>query len=105
MEPVVTLGKQDAGRTINLTPGQRMVLSLDDISTTGYRWDISALDPSVLALEDSRLAPHPGIGAGGARTFTFRANQPGQCELIARLKRPWESEPIEELHATIIVAA
>lgn len=104
MSQLLTLTKQDAGRTIQLGRGQRMVLELEDISTAGYRWEFTPPDGSVLSLEENEFLPHSGIGGGGIRRFTYRAVNSGRAEILLRLKRSWEANSIDEFQAFVTVS-
>jgi predicted secreted protein len=105
MTSVVAITKQDAGRTICVSPGQRVVLELEDISSTGYRWDFSPPDGSVLSLEANEFLPRPGIGGGGIRRLTYRVVNPGQYQISLHLKRPWETSSIDQFQAFITAAS
>lgn len=105
MTSIVAITKGDAGRTIRVSAGQRVVLELEDISTTGYRWEFSPPDGSVLSLETNEFLPHPGVGGGGIRRLTYLAVKPGQYQISLRLKRDWETSPIDQFQVFIIVTS
>lgn len=72
-------------------------MDLEAYPTTGYVWQ---LDPPVHGLQlvdEEHLAPATALpGAAGRQRFTLRALALGQMTLRLVLKRPWETEPIEE---------
>ncbi len=91
-ENTTVLGQKDSGKTVQLRVGQSLFVELEDIGTTGYRWEFALSDPTVLEIASNKLSPHPGIGAGGLRQVTLRAQKPGHCLFSAQLRRPWEKE-------------
>lgn len=90
----LTLSNADSGKTLTLQPGQTLMLRLNENPTTGYRWSIASFDSQVLQLIDDRfdLPNTTGIGGGGQRIFTFRANQPGDATLHLSNRQAWEPE-------------
>src|SRR6476620_4672331 len=87
----LTLSQADSGTVLNLKRGQTLTLRLDENSTTGYRWSLSALDTEVLQLksDDMNLGSNLGMGGGGQRVFTFQANNPGRVKLQLKNLREW----------------
>jgi len=88
MDPV-TLTQADAGRTVTVTPGQHVVLRLEENPTTGFRWSL----PAGVEVVEDRFEPGAGgmIGAGGTRVLTFAAPQ-AEHRLDLRLQRPFSDE-------------
>jgi len=88
----VILDAADRGRTIEVAPGSRVLVRLPENPSTGYRWELEALEGDALDLQaatyqvPATLAP----GAGGTRLFEFLARSPGNMLLHLRLGRPWE---------------
>jgi predicted secreted protein len=84
------------------------VIQLDEVPTSGYRWEVGNFDPAVLEFLRDDFVPSGGarIGGGGQREFCFRAVGPGRSPVRLIHRRPWESESesVEELNATIEVA-
>jgi inhibitor of cysteine peptidase len=87
-----TLTSQENGHHLHLARGDTLRVVLRDISTTGYRWAIDALDEGVLGLVGTDLTPAGAVGGGGERTFHFVANAPGQTALRLKLWREWEGD-------------
>src|SRR5450759_3505539 len=85
-------------QSVTAPVGEEVRVEVEDISTTGYRWDLAAYDHGVLALEKAEVAPGRAPGASGLRVFEFRAVGIGRTELHFRLERPWEKEaaPLRE---------
>ena len=84
----VVLGDAESG-TAAVRTGDRLVVRLAENPTTGYRWELQAADPTVLALESSSFEPPATSvpGAGGRRTFKFLAVGPGATELRLAAQR------------------
>jgi inhibitor of cysteine peptidase len=100
-----TLTSQENGHHLQLSRGDTLRVVLRDISTTGYRWAIDALNESVLGLVNTDLTPAGAVGGGGVRTIHFVANAPGQTQLRLKLWREWEGDRsvIERFEAAVTV--
>ena len=86
------LTEADAGGTVELRTGDRLSVSLTGNPTTGYSWELAAVDRHVLAPVDepSYQASSAAIGAGGMFAFEFEATATGRTELRLVYRRPWE---------------
>jgi len=92
------------GETVHVQPGDEVVVRLPENPTTGYRWEIDAPRGGVEVAQDSYDRPRDeGVGAGGMRTFTLRAGEPGQAEVRLRLARSWEDEAAQQGRLAIVV--
>jgi inhibitor of cysteine peptidase len=71
----VQVREQDAGRTVALSRGDRLAVVLEGNPTTGYTWEQSAGDASILkpAGEPTFTPASQGIGAGGEVSIPFLA--------------------------------
>ncbi len=100
------LDRTGAGRSLSVARGDTVVVRLDEIPTSGYRWEVAGIDPNVLQLSGDEYIPsaRAGIGGGGQRELQFAVVGPGQSELRLIRRRSWEpeTEAVEELRATII---
>jgi inhibitor of cysteine peptidase len=85
--------------------GDKIVLSLQENITTGYGWQIEEIDRSIVELESTEYvdAPQTGLGAGGTRTFRFRAHAVGSARIQLRLRRPWEDVDATVKHFDVTV--
>jgi inhibitor of cysteine peptidase len=105
----IILDKTNAGRSVCVAPGDSVLLRLDEIPTSGYRWEVRDCDPAVLQLasDDFVRSETAGLGGGGQREFRFDVVGPGQTELRLACRRSWEpeSDAAEELIATIVAEA
>jgi predicted secreted protein len=77
---------------------------LDELPGGGYCW---RLDEPVDGVEllGSRYTPAPGvgIGGGGKRHFRLRTRRPGTFMIEFKLRRAWETTPLE--HHSIVVTS
>jgi inhibitor of cysteine peptidase len=102
----VTLTEAQSGGSVELRPGQELVVHLGENPTTGYRWSVGPFDEAVLALESSEYAAAGSApGGGGEHIFRFRARAPGTTSLTLGNVRPWEGETsaIGRFEATVRV--
>jgi inhibitor of cysteine peptidase len=86
------LTEADAGSAIALRRGDRLAVSLGGNPTTGYTWQVTAVNERVLApVGEAGYRPSsPAIGAGGVFTFEFEAAGAGHTTLRLAYRRPWE---------------
>jgi inhibitor of cysteine peptidase len=95
------------GTSIEIEKGQMVVLKLESNPTTGYDWEISEVDPTILRQvgdvdyeADSML-----IGSGGVNTYTFEAVASGSTRLKLNYRRSWETDapPLQTFELVVIV--
>jgi len=95
------------GQTIDLTTGQKLVVSLESNPTTGFDWEITEIDQAVIKQsgESEYKSESDLLGAGGVRTFTFEAVATGTSTLKLIYHRSWEKDipPEQEFTVTINV--
>ena len=90
MKHLLITNKDDT-KTVEVQKGDVLVVQLPENPTTGYRWSLDQHDPSHLAMQNATFSSAgAGIGAGGARSFTFVAGGAGETDLALSLRRPWE---------------
>jgi inhibitor of cysteine peptidase len=93
----VALDAEDDGTQVELRAGQVLVVTLESNPTTGYRWEVSEVDESVLAQigeGEFQEAPKEGeqmVGVGGTETFRFES-APGNTTLTLVYHRTWETD-------------
>jgi predicted secreted protein len=78
--------------------GEIVQVELQDISTTGYRWQLQDFPRSIVVLQREDTRPGKAPGAAGVRVFELRAVGAGKVTLHFDLRRPWETNqpPIKE---------
>jgi predicted secreted protein len=103
-----TLTNPDAGRTVVVDSGDKIVVRLEENRTTAYLWQVEQLDPGVLELvsDEYQTAAGSGIGGGGERKLVFRAINSGTSPLRLKSVRQWEPDnPSSSFSVTIEVRA
>ncbi|WP_280258657.1 protease inhibitor I42 family protein [Nocardia wallacei] len=107
--PLTVTGDSD-GKEISLAPGRRLEVSLAANPSTGYQWELDALDPAVLEQTgDPEYRSAPGaetaVGVGGASIWHFVAVAPGRTRLRLGYARPWEPgiEPAQRFTLEVTV--
>lgn len=102
----VQLTMDDSGSELQLTPGDTVKVSLDQIASTGYRWSLEPDHDSILALQDEATRSSSSIGSKGTVDWVFRAEKPGTTELQLKLWREWEGDKsvIERFKTTVNVS-
>lgn len=101
----VEIGAEANGETVELTAGQKLVLSLESNPTTGFDWEVSEIDEDVIKQsgESEYKSESDLIGAGGVRTFTFEAVTAGTSALKLIYHRSWEKDiPPEQVFTVTI---
>ena len=94
----VSVTEADNGKTIELSQGQVLLLTLDSNITTGYEWDIENNNDQILSLESKEyVAPDTElVGAGGQEVYRFECVGTGQGTLTLIYHQPFDTaEPAE----------
>ena len=100
----------DNNSDISIEIGGTFGISLESNPTTGYEWDVTECDYSVLELvntgyEQAETQSPPLPGAGGLQNWTFEGLKDGKTTLKLVYWRSWEGEEsiIDEylLHITV----
>ena len=100
------LSEQDGGKTVELHAGDKLEVSLKGNPTTGYQWEMAAVDAAILKLVgEPEFNPDSGaLGAGGKVTLRLIAVAAGQTTLQLIYHRPFENvPPIKTFKATVVV--
>jgi len=106
----IVLDAGDNGSQVELNPGQVLEVTLVSNPTTGYSWEVSDVDETVLAqlgeveFQQAPSEGEPVTGAGGTETFRF-ASATGETTLTLVYHRPWEKdvEPLEIFTVQVVV--
>ena len=103
----VHLSEGDDGTTVEVALGDAVVVRLEENPTTGFRWTIDAVAGGSVAVADDDFEPANGggIGAGGWRTLTFSATQPGSSRIDLKRWRDFEGDAsvVERFSVTVRV--
>lgn len=85
------LTEEHDGSTVTARVGDTIEVSLAENPSTGYRWDVTELDDSVVSAGESSFSPAgDGIGAGGSRHMVFRVRHAGITRIELTLRRNWD---------------
>jgi inhibitor of cysteine peptidase len=101
-----SIGEAANGTEVVLAVGQTLQVSLPANVTTGFDWAVDGAVPSQLtSVSDTydTTAPAGVVGAGGTRTFVFRADSRGNGALRLVYARSWESGPPQKTFAVTVV--
>ena len=104
--PGPLLGLDDNGAILSIEVGDVVTLELEGNPTTGFAWESTPIDETVLTAAgkpqyrtDSDL-----IGSPGVFTFQFRAVAEGETRVELVYHRSWEeTDPLQTYHFTVIV--
>lgn len=85
---------EDDNRSVKLSVGDILEVTLDGNPTTGYQWEVAQVDGSVLKKvgETEYATSEAGLGAGGKVTLRFEAASVGETTLNLVYHRPFEQE-------------
>jgi inhibitor of cysteine peptidase len=91
----IQLGMTDYGKTIDMSPGQSLAISLGSNASTGYEWLVQRISPSQLEFigktyENWNLIP----GSGGSESLCFTARATGVSKLELYYRRSFEPASI-----------
>ncbi len=96
----------DSGKTVEVSVGDNLELSLPENATTGYRWELENVDSKVVAIKEEDYKPSSGaVGSGGSKNWSLKAVAPGKTECRLKLWRPWEGNDSvqKRFSATVVV--
>lgn len=78
----ILLDSQDNGRTLSAEMDDSLIVFLPANPSTGYHWQVTAGDASVIALELQRFVPQgAGIGVPGTQALVFEVKKAGTTTL------------------------
>jgi inhibitor of cysteine peptidase len=87
----VLLTEENDNTTVAARIADTIEVSLHENPSTGYRWEVAALDANLASAGESRFSPTAGgIGAGGTRHMAFRVRDAGVGRIELVLRRSWE---------------
>ena len=104
--PSLTLGEGDNGKTVTMSAGTSVLLQLPGNPSTGYDWEVTIGNPSVLEQGMRRFTPSSSaMGAGGTYNFWFQPKAAGKTDLTLVYRRSWETDiaPLKTYKITIAV--
>ncbi len=95
-------GNQRAQVSVN----QTVIIDLEGNISTGYSWEVAALDPKMLQqVGDPEFKPSSNLaGAPGRQLTRFKVIGAGESELKLVYHRPWEKDvaPLKTFSITLL---
>jgi inhibitor of cysteine peptidase len=104
----IQLDESADGGGVTTSVSMRVVVTLTSNPSTGYQWELTELDTSVLE-NTSHTYVAPGTvmpGAPGSERWEFAACAPGTTTLRLEYRRPWEPaevDPADTVRVTVTV--
>ncbi len=91
-ESVIVLQKADAGREIQVRPGDVIQIELPGTGGTGYWWYVTGSDERYVELlaEETRSPAERKPGGPVQGVWRFKMREPGRTELVMKYYRVWE---------------
>jgi inhibitor of cysteine peptidase len=100
------LSENDSGKTVEIAIGDVLDVILPANPTTGYVWEVSSIDSSILQSNTADfVANDPAIGAESFEIIKFHTLAVGKSELKLILHRPFEqtTPPLKTFAVTVII--
>ncbi|MFA5148808.1 MAG: protease inhibitor I42 family protein [Candidatus Omnitrophota bacterium] len=99
--------ERDSGKTIEMRTGNSILIELPGNPTTGYTWEVSSVDPSILhKLGDFKFSTNSNvIGSPGKMALRFRVVGEGRTTLALAYRRSWEKNVAPEKTFSVNVIA
>jgi C1A family cysteine protease len=104
-EDLVTLTVADNGRSIQLGLDQILVINLEGIPSSGYRWEPVNLDKLVLNHVDTAFINYTSklLGAPCDMSLRFVPASKGTISIQLAYERPWERKPLRTYSVSLEV--
>ena len=95
---------KEAEDVIEARLNKPFLITLDAISTAGYKWTMQ-FDSRLLKLEEERFqtSETKAIGGRGMQIFRFLPLSLGEARVLASYKRPWENKVEDEREFRIMI--
>ena len=97
----------DSRNSVTLCKGCELTVNLAGNPTTGYLWEIAAIDPGVLRqVGETEFRPERTlIGSGGTVAFRFTGIEAGSTSLKFVYRRPFEKDtpPLRTRELQVVV--
>ncbi len=101
------LNDAESGRSVSVPVGETVTVTLAGNPTTGYLWELTGIERTVLTpdAEPGFSADSPLAGSGGRFTFRFAAAAAGTSPVRLVYRRPWEKDvpPLRSFDLTVTV--
>jgi predicted secreted protein len=100
------LHENDSGKIVEILVGDDLEVVLPGNPTTGYVWEVSSLDSTVLKLDKSDfVANDKAVGSGGMEIIKLHAIAEGTSVVRLIFHRPFERNvpPLKTFSVTVII--
>jgi len=100
------LSENDSGKTVEIRVGDELDVILPGNPTTGYVWEVSSLDSTVMRLDKSDFfANDNAFGSGGIEIIKFQAIAAGTSVVRLIFHRSFEQNmpPLKTFEVTVII--
>jgi C1A family cysteine protease/chitodextrinase len=87
--PSLSVG--DDGKAISVAPSELLTISLPAQKSTGFGWEVDALDASVLRLAGREHVSAPNLGGQDTQILRFASVSRGHTQLTLAYRRAWEA--------------
>lgn len=94
----VFLTKQDSGKNIELSVGEKVTVKLAENPNTGYGWEFFTEPENQDIIGDIKeeyvqdKAENGMVGVGGVKSYSFIVQKSGEVVLKGYYFRPWENK-------------
>lgn len=98
MAATYSFSEEDDGKTVNVSSGDFVKISLPENPSTGFRWIVTTTGP-VSLIRNQYASSNPDsmiAGAGGTRTWTYMVKGNGISEFHGIYKQSWMPTTGEE---------
>ncbi len=104
----VHLTEKDAGKTVNLKPGDTLIIELEGNASTGYSWEAASQDLQTLKQTGDAVVKDADpnlMGAPHMVVLTYTAQAAGQETLKLVYHRSWEknTDPAKTFEISVVV--
>jgi predicted secreted protein len=90
MNEIIEVGEHQNGQEIKLLQGQTLRVTLPEVRTAGFRWNLRTSTQRILTpLDDDLDATSAATGGTAQHHWDFRAEAVGATELVFEYDRPW----------------
>jgi predicted secreted protein len=87
----LTLTQAQDGSRLTVRAGDVITLHLPENSAAGYRWTVSSLDETRVAVESQSYQPvSAAVGSAGTAVWMLRAKRAGTTRVELKKSRTWE---------------
>lgn len=103
----MTVTEANNGQAVQVNSGQTLTVNLEANPSTGYSWEVSAINANILqqAGDPEFKSDSTLVGAAGKQLLHFKVLAKGEGKLELVYHRPWEKDKPPERTFSINVTA